>query len=57
MESGLEFSSSDEEIHELLMEDAKLDEKNKELLRKETQKIKEKQINFRNASLFSRIFF
>ena len=56
-DSGPNFSSSDEEIHELLMEDAKLDTKNKELLKKGTQKTQEKQINYRNASIFSRIFF
>ena len=57
MDSGINFSSSDEEIHELLTQDAKMDEKNKELLKKENQKSQEKQINFANASFLSRIFF
>ena len=58
MDSRSEISfSDDDEIHELLMQDSNLNEINKELLKRDNKKLIDKQINYKNASIFSRIFF
>ena len=56
MDSDSEKSSSEEELREMLRKDQNIDEKNKELLKRQISN-SEKKINYVNESIFSRIFF
>ena len=56
MDSDSEKSSSEEELREMLRKDQNIDQKNKELLKRQLSNSEQK-INYVNESIFSRIFF